>query len=56
MNYAPLAQHAIALIEKVSVPATLQNAQIVTAIHDMLSQIAAGQLILSPAKPVPPKE
>ena len=56
MSYPYLAQSALQLVEKASVPATVQNAQIVIAIHDMLSQIASGQLILSAAKIAPPKE
>lgn len=56
MTISHIAQMALQLVDKASIPATLQNAQTVIAIHDMLSQIASGQLILVSANSVPPKE
>lgn len=49
-----LAAAAMLLVEKAQVPATMQNARTVTAIHEMLSQIAQGHLILELAAPKAP--
>lgn len=57
MNTQALATAALQLIDKVNVPATVENARAIVAIHEMLGAMARGELILSkPAAPTPPKE
>lgn len=51
MNTQALASAALQLIDRVSVPATAENARGVVAIHEMLGAMARGELILVP----PPK-
>lgn len=47
MNTQTLAAAALQLIERVTVPATAENAKGVVAIHEMLGAMARGELILT---------
>lgn len=57
MNYPALAVATLQLVDKVSVPATAENAKGITAIHEMLGAISRGELILTqPPAPKPAKD